>query len=243
MKVSMAISCIWAWLVPHFYIEFTEYQLALSRSPAWNDARSDRNEAANRATINGAGAAIFVILVVTTGTSFAISLPTRDMDERADAIVVGLGRILSGFLFAVFSVQIPKWLGVTYSSPRGSYFKDQIRPSATAWELSFRVCWSLLGHYAVMFCILLLYFCNPDPGTILVSTASKQGRCRPARRVVVFVRTRRCVSRARLTLFFFFWLVSCETISLQLDWSAALPSFGGCGSGGHIFGIVPYCSL
>jgi len=101
-----------------------------------------------------------------------VALPTRHMDRRADAIVVGLGRILSAFLFAVFSVEIPKWLGVTYSSQRGNYYKHQVnRETTTIKELSFRVCWGILGHFFVVYCILLLYFCNPDARKIPISTA------------------------------------------------------------------------
>lgn len=173
----MAISCIWAWLVPHFCIEFTEYRLALSRSPAWN-ATSSRREEANKATLLGAGAATFCMLVVTLGSACAISFLTRGMDRRAAAIVVGLGRILSAFLFAVFSVLIPQWLGVMYSSQRSNYYKEHGSLATTSKEVTFRVCWSILGHFFVMYCMLLLYFCDPGPGTISVSTGSEY--CREA---------------------------------------------------------------
>jgi hypothetical protein len=221
MKLSMAISCIWAWLIPHFYIEFMEYRLALQRSSVWgtrhlptnnnnyrrnaedninvdedssstganqannideedngdddDDDDDDIHPDARKAMTLGAGAAVLIILFVYTGSALGIALPTQNMDRRADAIVVGLGRILSAFLFAVFSTEIPRWMGVTYSSQRGNYYKNHIsnNTAISVKELSFRVCWSILGHFFVMYIILCLYFCNPDAWTIQLSTASE----------------------------------------------------------------------
>jgi hypothetical protein len=210
LQVSMALCCIWAWLIPHFYIEYMEYRLALMQSRGKScatategnesttdydctipyngkqiypneddDSQNDRNNRdipsslndANMALLRGAAAALLILVVVYTASAIGIALPTHNMDRRADAIVVGFGRILSAFLFAVFSVEIPKWLGVTYSSQRGNYYKQQVSSTTKLKELSFRVCWSILGHFFVMYGIMLLYFTNPTRWSILLSTA------------------------------------------------------------------------
>jgi hypothetical protein len=168
----MAVGCIWAWLVVHFCIEFTEYGLVLAKSIAWN-ATPAQQEQAKRATMLGAGSAIFCILIVTVGSVYAVGLPTQNMDRRAEGIVEGLGSIFSAFLAAVFSLLIPQWLGVSYSSQRGTQYKEYACMSSSARELSFRLCWSLLGHFFVLYGIQLLYFCNAGQGSIAVSTASK----------------------------------------------------------------------
>ncbi|KAL3920448.1 MAG: hypothetical protein SGILL_003259 [Bacillariaceae sp.] len=241
LKISMALCCIWAWLIPHFYIEFMEFRLAIesnrkeatervdsndddiedgdsddsaighgspSRSLTPNeraipkDAKTsasatekatanisdnddddddssddgkrrsiensfDLHDPANQALVRGSASAVLILILVYVGSAVAVALPTREMDRRADAIVVGLGRIFSAFLFAVFSIEIPKWMGVMYSSQRGNYYKQQV---SSMKELSFRVCWGLLGHFFVMYCIMLLYFTKPDRWTIQLST-------------------------------------------------------------------------
>jgi hypothetical protein len=226
LKVSMALCCIWAWLVPHFYIEYMEYRLALIQSQrkkptsttaveegdesnndsnnnnndscnctiptSWNgnttvnphhenddDSQHDRlyrtmdDDDANKALLRGAAAAFLILVVIYTASAIGIALPTENIDRRADAIVIGFGRILSAVLFAIFSVEVPQWLGVTYSSQRGNYYKQQVSPSTTTSslkELSFRVCWSILGHFFVMYCIMLLHFTSPTRWSIPLST-------------------------------------------------------------------------
>jgi len=92
INLSMAICCIWAWLIPHFYIEFMEYRLALNRSSGWNAATAGNSgsttvesgnnstansninngshangptkEDANKAMVQGAGAAVFILILV-----------------------------------------------------------------------------------------------------------------------------------------------------------------------------------
>jgi hypothetical protein len=175
-----------------------EYRLALNRPPEQqqqqprttstnndgttegNDATGhSRQQASHVATVRGAGAAVLVMIIVYTGSALGVAIPTQNMDRRAESIIVGVGRILSAFLFGVFSVEIPKWMGVTYSSQRDTYNKRVIDLSTISnKELSFRVCWSMLGHFFVVYCILLLYFCNPGVWTIPLSTASKSLRKR-----------------------------------------------------------------
>ena len=205
----MAISCMWSWMVPHFYIEFSEFRLALNRvsGAAWescsNNIRnsntstsSSRRDDANRATVRGMCAAILIIAVIYIGSVFAVGIPTNidgDVDEyhdaktKSDAIIIGVGRMVSAFLLAYFSVELPRWLGVTYSSQKYvEYYKRVFEATASATdntdtnnvfvgskELSFRVCWSVLGHFFIMYPFLLLYFCNQDFGTVILSTGSK----------------------------------------------------------------------
>ena len=94
------------------------------------------------------------------------------MDRRADAIVVGMGRIMSSILFIFFSVEIPAWLNVI-DIPRYNihYYQRQVTCSLT--ELRYRVCRSILNHFFVMYFIMLLYFCNSHGVTIVRSTIGK----------------------------------------------------------------------
>jgi multidrug transporter EmrE-like cation transporter len=126
---------------------------------------------ANIALLQGAAAAILILIVVYTVSAIGVAIPTQNMDRRADAIVVGMGRILSAFLFAYFSVEIPKWLGATYSSQRANYYKQQVSHTHGLKELSFRVCWSILGHFFMVYSIVLLYFTKPTRWSIQISTA------------------------------------------------------------------------
>ena len=135
-------------------------------SPPPSSVATDQIQAA----IHGSGVAVLVIIIVYAVSAVVVGTATREMDQKADAIVVGLGRMLSAFLFAVFSVTIPMWLGVTYSSSKHAYHKQHISHCTTQREVAFRVAWSLLGHFFVMYGIMLLYFCNPDPMTVPLST-------------------------------------------------------------------------
>ncbi|KAG7373343.1 hypothetical protein IV203_034067 [Nitzschia inconspicua] len=206
----MALCCLWAWLIPHFYIEYMEYSLAIAQNRRadpivedMNDGEVDGNEKggnqtqnnddneddnscndhrhnnrnsvpedeANNALLQGAATALLILIVVYSGSAIGVAILTRNMDRRADAIVVGLGRILSAFLFAVFSVEIPKWLGVTYSSQRSNYYKQLVSHTTGKDELASRVCWSILGHFFVVYSIMLLYFSKPSTWSIPISTA------------------------------------------------------------------------
>ena len=288
VTTSMAISCMWAWMIPHFYIEFSEYRIALERinnsvlsavsvpssvRPITNE-RSD----ANKATVEGVCAAIIIIVFLYIGsfigvgilTNPSINIDTIDYHDnnnddhdneltKADAIIIGIGRMLSACLLAYFSIELPRWLGVTYSSQKHvEYYKqalitvtvvtedddddddendeevDEVPSTSTSMsaiatattttdeeeatsattitgpitgpltvpvlpsnknknknkdknknknnkkktiiglkELSFRVCWSFLGHFFIMYPFLIMYFCNVKVGTIINSTFSK----------------------------------------------------------------------
>jgi len=198
----MAISCMWAWMIPHFYIEFTEYRLALEKvSLAWNSGCGERErenandsnpynknsynsssilsprEKANRATVEGVFWAIGIIGVVYIGSALVIGALTAEPDPsvltKPDAIAVGVGRMLSSCLLAYFSVEFPRWLGITYASQKRveCYKQVLLEPSAKSnKELSFRVCWSFLGHFFILYPFLLTYFCNESFAHVALST-------------------------------------------------------------------------
>lgn len=184
---SMAISCIWAWLIPHFYIEFREFRLALEKaslSEAWNRGCGDNRERSLRylekargATIGGTCWAIGIIGVVYLGSVISIGKLTAQSDQeiltKPDAIVVGVGRMLSSCLLAYFSVELPRWLGLSYSSQKlvETYKHILLEPSVIFnWELSFRVSWSILGNFFTLYPFLLTYFCNESFRTVALST-------------------------------------------------------------------------
>jgi hypothetical protein len=279
----MAISCMWAWMIPHFYIEFSEYRIALERInnsvsvsvPSSVRPITNERSNANKATVEGVCAAIIIIVVIYIGSFIGVGILTNpninidtidynDNDDdhdneltKADAIIIGIGRMLSACLLAYFSIELPRWLGVTYSSQKHveyykqalitvtvvnddpviddedvdvEYVKDAEEivqvdldveengtvPSLSATtttdeegaipaaattattgpitlpsnknkynknknkktiiglkELSFRVCWSFLGHFFIMYPFLIMYFCNVKVGTIINSTFSK----------------------------------------------------------------------
>ena len=201
----MAISCMWAWMIPHFYIEFTEYRLALEKvSLAWNSGCGERErenandsnpynknsynsssilsprEKANRATVEGVFWAIGIIGVVYIGSALVIGALTAEPDPsvltKPDAIAVGVGRMLSSCLLAYFSVEFPRWLGITYASQKRveCYKQILLEPSAKSnKELSFRVCWSFLGHFFILYPFLLTYFCNESFAHVALSTGGE----------------------------------------------------------------------
>ncbi|KAL3928617.1 MAG: hypothetical protein SGARI_004983 [Bacillariaceae sp.] len=174
LQVSMAISCIIAWLIPHLYfefIEFTEYRVALEtklKSSGNNNGRR-RSLAATRATITGSLIALVLIGGIYCASAAAISYATQNMDRRADAIVVGMGRIMSAVLFVFFAVEIPLWLDVIDAVPQNIHFYQRQVTCSIA-ELRWRVCRSVLSHFFTMYFILLLYFCNLYVMTIVRST-------------------------------------------------------------------------
>eukprot|EP00531_Pseudo-nitzschia_arenysensis_P009557 CAMPEP_0116128384 /NCGR_PEP_ID=MMETSP0329-20121206/7333_1 /TAXON_ID=697910 /ORGANISM="Pseudo-nitzschia arenysensis, Strain B593" /LENGTH=697 /DNA_ID=CAMNT_0003622523 /DNA_START=139 /DNA_END=2229 /DNA_ORIENTATION=+ len=198
---SMAISCMWAWMVPHFYIEFTEYRLALTKVSLAKKKEDRQNgnddctkhktarETANNATVKGLSWAIAIIGILYTTTAVVIASLTAQPDQlvltRGDAIAVGVGRILSAALLAYFSVEVPKWLGISYSSQTNvecykhvTLMLEDDEPCSDASsnhhqhhrELSFRVCWSIMGYFFIMYPLLLVYFCNESIAHIALST-------------------------------------------------------------------------
>ena len=193
VTTSMAISCMWAWMIPHFYIEFTEYRLALERvsvSGAWNTNSNNTNsntnsnhntssrDDANRATVRGVCSAVLIISIIYIGSLIGVGMSTKQPDPdvltKSDAIIIGVGRMLSACLLAYFSVELPRWLGVTYSSQKlhVEYYKQALE-SASNKELSFRVCWSFLGHFFTMYPFLVMYFCNEEFGSVVLSTGGE----------------------------------------------------------------------
>jgi hypothetical protein len=202
-SMSMAISCMWAWMIPHFYIEFTEYRLALQKiSLSWNrgcgesenenDDEPYRNgynssssytsprEKANRATVGGVLWAIGIIGVVYLGSALTIGALTAQPDQsvltKPDAIAVGVGMMLSSCLLAYFSVEFPRWLGISYASQKRveCYKQLLLEPSAKSnKELSFRVCWSFLGRFFILYPFLLTYFCNESFAHVALSTGGE----------------------------------------------------------------------
>ncbi len=205
---SMAISCMWAWMVPHFYIDFTEYRLALTKVSLAKEKYDRQNakdgckkheaarETANNSTVKGVCWAISIIGILYTTTAVAIARLTAQPDQLVltpeDAIAVGVGRMLSAALLAYFSVEVPKWLGISYSSQTHvECYKhvtlmledDDDEPSSAGVssnnhshhqrELSFRVCWSIMGHFFIMYPFLLVYFCNESMTRIALSTLGK----------------------------------------------------------------------
>jgi hypothetical protein len=186
IQVSMAISCILAWLIPHLYFEFfefTEYRIALEKqiteserqgsttSSTKQKRRRQRNKDATHATVTGAIVALSIIAIAYSVSALVVSWTTQEMDRRADAIVIGMGRIMSAVLFVFFSVKIPQWLDVVDSPQNIHFYQRQVTCSLA--ELRYRVCRSILSHFFVMYFILLLYFCNAYAIKILRSTAGK----------------------------------------------------------------------
>ncbi|KAL3925873.1 MAG: hypothetical protein SGILL_000122 [Bacillariaceae sp.] len=181
LQVSMAISCIIAWLIPHLYfefVEFTEYRIALEKrlvgnrknsSNNNNNKASTRNREATKATIVGATIAIIIISAIYCVSAGVVSYATQGMDRRADAIVIGMGRIMSAVLFIFFAIEIPLWLGVIDAVPQNIHFYQR-QVTCSVSKLRRRVCRSVLRHFFVMYFILLLYFCNVYVVTIVRST-------------------------------------------------------------------------
>ena len=105
LQVSMAISCIIAWLIPHLYFEFfeySEYRIALEQQTKTASC-SGRKRAATTATIRGTMIAMVIIGLVYSLSAVAIALSTQGMDRRADAIVVG--KFLSPLTLAILSIE------------------------------------------------------------------------------------------------------------------------------------------
>ena len=206
-SMTMAIGCMWAWMIPHFYIEFTEYRLALEKvslarnnsgrghrerereSEPYNKNGHKNNSSsyntsprkkANRATVEGVLWAIGIIGVVYVGSALVIGSLTAEPDPsvltKPDAIAVGVGRMLSSCLLAYFSVEFPRWLGISYASQKQveCYKQVLLEPSAKSnKELSFRVCWSFLGHFFILYPFLLTYFCNKSFAHVALSTGGE----------------------------------------------------------------------
>lgn len=183
----MAISCMWAWMIPHFYIEFTEYRLALDKVGllgGWNKKNNngDRNdsegysprERANRATVRGVFCAVGIIVFVYVGSALSIgaatALPDPMVLTKPVAIAIGVGRMLSSCLLAYFSVELPRWLGISYSSQNHVDFYSKQLSTKSPRELSFRVCWSILGHFFLNYPFLIAYFCNESISHVVLST-------------------------------------------------------------------------
>ena len=131
------------------------------------------HQKAKTALYSGAGLAIWTMLVLYTITAVFVALPTRNLDRRANHIVTGFGRIVSSLLLAIFSVTIPRWMGVSYSSrkqQRKSPFYYQRQVECSLIELRFRVCWSFLGYFFLVYPIMIPYLGNIDPMTVPVCT-------------------------------------------------------------------------
>ena len=188
----MAISCIWAWIIPHFYIKFQEYRLALEKvysesavSNTTHDSSSlehsikddPSRKKALEATFRGSLWALAFISAIYVTSALIIGHLTCQPGEnkilltKPDAIAVGVGRMLSAGLLAYFSVEIPRWLGVSYSKVVGRYKEVAQAALAISYhELSVEVCWSLMGPFRVMYPFLLTYFCNESFRRVALST-------------------------------------------------------------------------
>jgi len=176
-------------MVPHFYIESTEYRLALAKvslakekddrqNGKPNNKHKNARETANYATFKGGCWAVGIIGILYTTSAVVIARLTAQPDQtvltKPDAIAVGVGRLLSAALLAYFSVEVPKWLGISYSSQtHNDCYKHvplMLDGDRHHRELSFRVCWSILGHFFIMYPFLLVYFCNESISHIALST-------------------------------------------------------------------------
>jgi hypothetical protein len=105
----------------------------------------------------GALVALTIIASVYCVSAGTISYATQNMDRRANAIVVGMGRIMSAVLFIFFAIEIPLWLDVIDEAPQNIHFYQRQVTCSIA-ELRWRVCRSVLSHFFIMDFILLLYF-------------------------------------------------------------------------------------
>ena len=185
----MAITCMWAWMIPHFYIEFTEYRLALDKvelSEGWNEKsnnddyeseQSSPRERANRATVRGMLWAIGIIGLIYVGSAISIgaatALPDPTVLTAPVAITIGVGRMLSSCLLAYFSVELPRWLGISYSSQNHVDCYSKQLSTKSPRELSFRVCWSIMGHFFLSYPFLIAYFCYESIAHVVLSTGGE----------------------------------------------------------------------
>ncbi|KAG7340661.1 hypothetical protein IV203_024204 [Nitzschia inconspicua] len=163
-EVSVAITCIIAWLIPRSYFTL-EKQLMMGLG-----IFQGNREAILPATVVGAISAMGIMSILYVTSAVAISSVTHNLDRRADAIVTGMGRIVSAVLFLFVSIEIPLWLELFNDVPQNShYHKRQVTRSTLG--LRHRVCWSVLNHFFAVYFILLLYFCNASILTIIRSTS------------------------------------------------------------------------
>lgn len=184
--MSFAIGTMWAWMVPRFYIELREYRLAVAKrnllegfnhdSGGKNGSESEKSPLgrANRATRRGVFWAAGIITLIYLGSAIAIGIATAQPGPafltKSDAIAVGVGRMLSACLLACFSIEFPRWLGVSYSSRTYVDCYQTVTVGTSDRELAFRICWSLLGHFFILYPLMLAYFCNESVWHLAVST-------------------------------------------------------------------------
>ena len=217
----MAISCMWAWMVPRFYIEFIEYRLALSRASL--DLEDDSNggnpnaatkettfETARSAALKGLCWSIGIIGIVYSISAVVISRLTAQPDAigitEPDVMAIGVGRILSAIILVCFSVEFPKWLGISYSSRTFVECYKQLvlvsdcesasteaegcnKKKNSHVELSFRVSWSILGHFFLFYPFLPVYFCNQSTVHIALSTLGERHHSARVRTISINLRT------------------------------------------------------
>jgi hypothetical protein len=157
-------------------IEIAEFRISLEQTAYWNGvvgaaAAPARLKEGQSALAITSTMAIVVAVIVYTVTAIFVALSTQDMDQRADSIVLGLARLLSAVLFTLMSFKIPKWLGVYHSNKVVSNVgsSSPTKTGITVKQLKFNIRWRLWRHFAQVYILMMLQFCNASPETIPVS--------------------------------------------------------------------------
>jgi hypothetical protein len=177
--VGLAALAIWAYLIPHLYIEYSECKLALERSPKWgvtnvgsssNDCTTAKQRLARTLFIHA-----FLGALLFTGSSALISRLTIGMDRRASDIAVGISRLFAGVIFFILSVNLAQWLGLYYSvSPREKM--ERITNAKCLREVNFSFAWSIWRQLLTMYFFNLYFSCRTSQFTYLYGFLGKDNQ-------------------------------------------------------------------
>jgi hypothetical protein len=190
--VGLAAVAIWAYLIPHIYLEYSEYKMALQKSPRWggggggksNDPSDDKggadasNQSSMRALEASRGLVRTFIVHSTLGTILYVGLAaliswlTTDMDRRAADIVTGASRLFAGFIFFVLSLNLAQWLGQYYSISRQDKMRE-IGAAKSVREICFSFAWSLWRQLFALLFFNLYFSCWTGRYTYLYGFLSK----------------------------------------------------------------------
>ncbi|KAG7372924.1 hypothetical protein IV203_033648 [Nitzschia inconspicua] len=162
--IGLAVLCIWAYLIPHLYIEYAEFRIALIESPTWGRS-PERLQAAKRAITRSFYFNIFLGLLLYAGSSVIITILTWEMDRRASDILTGLSRMFAGVIFLLLSINLPQWMGCYFSVV--DTYKIKVAVFRSTREVRFGLSWNVWKYLASMFVFNLYFSCRTDQFTTL----------------------------------------------------------------------------
>lgn len=164
-------------LPPHFtfaqythtanlYIQYAEFSLSMQISRIWGEG-SEHHAEGRRALHFSMISNCVAGTVLYLGTTVVVRILSTPMDNRANAIVVGLSQLFSGCVFLLMSIMIPQWFGVYHSNKR------RVVSYTSSREISMNLSLHLWKQLISMYFFDMYFSCADNGFSVLWGALSK----------------------------------------------------------------------